>query len=66
MFLIIVKRQHVKVSTRHWAVINESDDKQTKSISNGPNPFSDNKGWILTDRQLKYSPIIDKEESTVI
>ena len=32
---------HIKVSTRYWSVINESDVKQTKSISNIPNPFSD-------------------------
>ena len=37
----IAKRQHVKVLTRYWSVVNESDDKQTKSISNRSNPFSE-------------------------
>ena len=41
---LIVKRQHVKVSTKYWSVVNESDVKQTKSISNRPNPFSDKIG----------------------
>ena len=31
--LKILKRQHVKVSTKYWSVINVSDVKQTKSIS---------------------------------
>ena len=35
----IVKRLHVKISTKHWSVVNESDVKQTKSISNRPNPL---------------------------
>ena len=35
----IVKKLHVKVSTRLWSVVNESDVKQTKSISNRPNPL---------------------------
>ena len=34
IFYIIVKRLHVKVSTRYWSVVKESDVKQTKSISN--------------------------------
>jgi len=42
--LIIVKRQHVNVSTKYWSVVNESDVKQTKSISNRLNPFSDKIG----------------------
>ena len=41
---VIVKRQHVNVSTKYWSVVNESDVKQTKSISNRLNPFSDKIG----------------------
>ena len=44
LILNIVKRQHVKVSTKYWSVVNESDVKQTKSISNRSNPFSDKIG----------------------
>ena len=29
-YYIVLKRLHVKVSTRHWSVLNESDVKQTQ------------------------------------
>ena len=42
----------LKVSTRYWWVINESDVKQTKSIFNKPNQFSDK---IVNNKYNKVS-----------
>ena len=44
----LVKRQHVNVSTKYWSVVNELDVKQTKSIFNRLNPFSDKLVTIKT------------------
>ena len=43
-FLVHMLCRSCTVSTIYWSVVNESDVKQTKSISNRPNPFSDKIG----------------------